>query len=592
MSDDIGARVTNFARQIVDVHLPVLVGLMAEGGQQPMEQAERASRVVSLLRGAQVKESLSKDGRPVAVEVQGTGKYRQLVINGKMLARVDDSALASAVAGPLARLLDVSPVTTSLVLQMADIREMRGLAGTLGKQVDGEVISLTRVEELVRWRLETFEERLYRLVDGLGGWLEAPVLDRDSFVERIGECETRWPEWRKLKDEPYISTWLDAVDAELGRTDWAESTAGLGEMIWESVAISPGSALRQAARNLRSLTSGGDRQKLLEVLAEVVGSEDDPIPGTLDEWSSFQELRDAWTTLWGEEDDALGARRRAFPVPEISVYEPPGPAMGFSAPENLPWDMPLLCWTVREREALRDLLGGNEESLARARSQIRVGRLSNNSRSDGQPLVNKARETRWIIQVPSRDPEMPEGFSEAVDRAYTALRASYEAAFANLDKKQQKKAIKLANGAYAGYLKSTKPVWRRRLSGIQYSPLPDIFSHFLTGLADALEWPVFVDVFEGSVDLSTVSNRPRFTVMAVWFGDSEFAPVWLPIETLGEALGQAPIRIRNVAVSPESDRVQWIGDHQIDIAELQELRTDTLLRCVNEGTLLMTVHEL
>lgn len=592
MSEEIRARVNDFARQTVDIHLPVLVGLMAEAGQDPVEQAERISRVVALLRNADVTDSLTSDGRPVPVEIEGSGKYRQLVVNGQMLARADEGALASALAAPLARLLDISPVSTSLVFQMTDVRQMRGLAGQLTKQIEQELISLTEVEELVRWRLETFEQRLYRLVDGLGGWLEAPVLDRDTFVERVAECQTRWPEWRKLKGEPYITTWLEEVDAELGRTDWADSTEGLGEMIWDSVAISPLSALRQAARNLRSLSTAGDRRELLEVLAQVVGDEDDPIPGELSNWPSFQELLDAWQNLWREEDNAVGARRRAFPVPDISVYQPPGTAMGFSKPDNLPWDQPLLCWTMRERDGLRDLLGGTEKSLARRRAQIRIGRLSQDSQDEGLPLVDERRRARWIIQVPTKHPKLSEKFSAAVDRAYTALCASYQVAFSNLDKRQKKKALKLARGAYAGYLASTKPVWNRRLSVARKKSHDEMFPHFLSELAHALEWPIFVDVFEEGVELPAVSKMPRFTVPAVWFDGADFAPAWLPVETLGEALGQAPIRIRNVAVDSSGGRVKWLGDHQIEIAQLEELKTGNLLRSIHEGTLLMTVHEL
>lgn len=590
VSDQIRARVDNFARQAVDVHLPVLVGLMAERGMGTGEQAKRASTLVAMLRSATVAPSLNAGGRPVPIQIERNGAQHQLVINGEMLARVDDGALASALAEPVARMLQVSPVSTGLLFQMSDVRQMRGLAGQLGRQTNAELIALTQIEELVRWRLEIFEERLYRLVDGLGGWLEAPVLVRKDFMAHLAQCATRWPEWRRVKDQPYITTWLKEIDLELGRTDWADSTSGLGEMIWESVAISPRSALRQAARNLRNLSTDGDRRELLEVLASVVGGEDEPIPGSLQNWPSYQELLDVWQAMWREEDNTIGARRRAFQIPDISVFETPGESTGFSEPENLPWDQPLLCWTQREQDALGDLLAGMEKSLVRMRSNVRIGRLSTASREQGLPLISAEQGSCWLIQAPSKIPNMPDAFSAAVDRAHTAILASYEVAFSKLDAPMQQRAFKLARGGYSAFLSSTKPIWRRRLSTVRKKPLAEIFPVFVNALAEALEWSVFVDVFEDGITSPSVASMPRFTLPAVWYGDQSFAPVWLPVEALGESLGQTQLRIRNIAVDGDSDQVRWLGDHHIEVPHLDELATDNLLRSIHEGTLMLTIH--
>ena len=362
-------------------------------------------------------------------------------------------------------------------------------------------------------------------------------------------------------------------------------------MLWESLAISARSALRQAARTLRSVSSTGDRRELLQILAGVVDEQGEPVDENLGAWPTFESLQEAWERLWREEDDLLGARRRIAGIPEISVFETPGESMGFSKPKNLPWDQPLLCWSQRERDGLRDLLGGNEQSLARSQQQFRTGRLSGEVAPSNAPsLVEGRRNDSWVLEVPRQLPEFDEGFSDAVDRAYAALYANYRTSFAALDNQMKARAISLLRGAYGGYLQSAKPIWKRRFAGIKTASTTETFRILSTGLADALEWPILVDVFEEGVDGPRIAKMPRFTLPAVWYDDAQYAPVWLPVETLGEALEQAPLRFRNVHIGPDSDDVRWRGDHTIDTTDLQTLSVDNLLRSMHEGAITMTIH--
>ncbi len=587
MSDEIGARVSRFARQTIDFHLPVLVGLMAEEGFDREAQSRGATALVSLLRSARVESRLMAKGRPVPMQITEEGGERRLVINGEMLARVDDAALATAMAGPVAELLKMSPISVGLVLQLSDERQARGLTGQLGS-AGSEVISLTGIEELVCWRLQTFGERLRALVDGLGGRLTAPNVGYDEFRQGVADSGSGWPEWSDVVQTPFMAAWTTRVKGELNHTVWGSYGERLVEMIWESLAISPRSALRQAAQMVRGLTIKADRGQLLEVMAKALDGPEELVDGSLSGWPSFAELQESWTRLWKEEDDALGARRRAFGVPGISVFHPPGESTGVREPENLPWDQPLLCWSMRERAALRDLLRGMQQSLAQTRIQIRSGRLGEKAKEVVSPL-NNGGSGHWNIQMPTRVPPIPEGLSDAVDIAFAATRATYLEAFGDLGISAKMRAVNLAKGAYGGYLTSTKSVWKRRLALDEEASLEDHFRTMLTGVANALEWPVFLDVFEEGIDYPPLATMPGFTLLAVWTPGADFAPVWLPIETIGEALGQAPLRIRNVAVDSDGEAT-WIGDHTVEFNELRALSTDGLLRSVHEGTLMITVH--
>lgn len=589
MSDEIRARVSRFTRQTIDFHLPLLVGMMAEEGRDTDDQSRRASALVSLLRRARVDAQLMAEGRPIPVEIQKNGDGPQLVINGQMLARVDDGALAGAMAGPVARVLKISPISVGLVLQLSDENQVRGLKSQLGGRSGAAVIPLTRIGELVGWRLETFGRRLERLVEGAGGRLKAPEVSVEEFCREAVEGARSWPEWREVENTPFMTAWQSRVKGELGHTRWGQQAEKLMEMIWESLIISPRSALRQAAQTLRSLPVRADRGALLEIIADALGGDGDTIDGALESWPTFGDLQEAWEELWREEDDAIGARRRVFRVPTISVFQSPGAVMGFDEPANLPWDQPLLCWTLRERSALQDLLTGMKKTLARTRAKIRSGRLGENAGKEGSPLVGGI-ESNWSIQIPSRVPPMPDGLSAAVDRAFSSTRATYLEAFSALDMSSQLQALSRARGSYGGYLASTKAIWNRRLVEDQDAPLKDIFQVFLTGLANALEWPIFIDVFESGIDAPPMATVPAFTVLATWTEGAGFAPAWLPVEAIGEALGQAPLRIRNVSVEGDGT-VRWLGDYLVEPAELRALSTDGLLRSVHEGTLMVTVHK-
>ncbi len=590
MSDEIGARINKFARQTLDLHLPVLLGLMAEEGVAVEEQSSRASKLVTILRTLRVEPSLTNDGRPIAVALKEVDGEQRLLVNGQLVARVDDDALASALAEPVAHILEVSPVSVTLVLQLSDVALLRGLAGRLGRQSRGEVISSMAVGELLRWRLESFEERLYALVDGLGGWLEAAATPRQKFVAELTEMSSTWPEWRQVSEASYISIWREEVSRELERSDWADHTDELVEMVWESMVISPASALRQAAQKVRALPNGGEPEELLEVLADALETGAELGDRSLDSWPGFEDLASAWLSLIAEEDDLLGARRVNFAIPSISVFDPVGRAMGISKPENLPWELPLLCWTVRERGALCDLLQGMQKSLVADRAQIRLGRLGAAAMTKkGSPREDR-QDTNWLVTVPSRWPGLTGEFGRAINAAYASVRQSYSEAFQALEAPARRQAMTFVSGTYSGYLRGTRPVWERRLRAVDGQSSQDRFRYFVTGLARALEWPIFIDPFEEGIESPPLAQMPRFTVIAVWYGDAEFAPVWIPAEAIGEALGQASIRIRNISVDSDCSDIRWLGDHEMDLGQLRQLSTDGLLRSLHEGTIRVAIR--
>lgn len=589
MSNDVHGRISRFRRKAIDLQLPLLVGMMAEQGASEQEQIQRTATLVALLRELKVEPSLtSAKGRPVAVEVRRTESGPRVAINAEMLSKATDQALASAMATPMSRVLNLAPLSVGMVLQLDDEQGLRTLMGQF-KASGIRMASLNRIEELIQWRLLTFEERLSRFVEQLGGQVKLPEPGRHELIQSIVKGNVDWPQWTSLYDSPYLVRLVENISQGLQDDSWRDFADNLAEMLWESLIISPQSALRQAAQTMRTLPLKGDRGQLLKVLARSLGPEGVSVPGELSAWPSFEELQQSWQDLWREENTTIGAREKAAHAPLISVFEAPGKTMGLKEPKELPWAQPLLCWTLRERAALRDLLTGMKKALAQERAYRKRGQIEEPFIQEAQPLIEGER-SEWLLQVPTRLPNFVGDDESAVDRAFAATLATYLNTFDGQDERMQTQILGRLRGAYQSYLSSTKAVWERRLAG-ELGPSPrKIYEAMVVGLARALEWPIFVDVFEEGIDSPSLAMMPCFTLLAVWQEGAEFAPVWLPIETVGESLSQAPLRIRNVAVD-EAGAARWLGDHQVDLGELRSLSTDGLLRRVQDGILMLTIHK-
>ncbi len=587
MTSAVEERVKTLGQRVINRHLPVLMGLMAEGGKGPEEQRERATRLVEVLHGVEVVPSLHRKGRPIPLELDEQG----LRFNGQMVERVDDSALAGALADPVANLLDISPVSAGLVLKMDDLPQLRGLAGELQKRVEGPILMSTDIEALVRQRVARFEQRAFDLAESMGEELAMPMVDRADLVGQVVEGEGPWPGWREVSKTAHLQAWVQALAEVLEQTPWRQEEEAIGEMLWESLALSSRSALRHAAQQLRGMAvDGRDSRRLLEHMAEALAAKTD-IDDEVGAWPAYEELAKAWKALVYREDAALGARATVAD-PRLSVFATPGASTGLSEPSSLPWDQPLLCWTTREAGALGDLLEGLEMALEQQRSVIGGSRVDLGSGVEGLALEKEEAQCRWVLQVPRRLPEVSDGFEEAVDAAYGTLLESFMEAFDRLDAPMKQRALQMAKGAFSGFLSSTSELWSRRMAVGSGGSTRRQFECYLRAPGEVLEWPVFVDVFDQMGDRPRVATMPRFTLPAVWEEEAEQAPLWIPVEAIGEALGQAPVRVRNVSVDLEGGVVKELGDHELSENELRSLPTLDVVRALHEGALLLTVHKI
>ncbi|WP_158542729.1 hypothetical protein [Lujinxingia litoralis] len=578
-------RVRRVAVEVLEGYLPALIGALAEKGLGAEEQARCVERLVAAFEGGRIAETLEEQGRPVLALLH---KERAGIrVNASLLSTLADDALTEAFAPILADALGLSPTLVSLIVRLRDDKEVRALAGQAARHASAPPVSPTRIPGLVSWRLDRFEARHAALISALGAELEPPEQVLREPLRRALASEVRWPEWFDVSEVPYLVDAVDRAATALRSTPWAGHASALTEVIWDCGGVSPQSALRQAAHTLRNI-NGVNHRGALPVIACGLAEGHAPLVGRLGAWPDFAELARAWEELRRQEACVLGSWRGATELSEeFGVYDAPGVSIGLSEPVNLPWSMPLLCWSTRERDALRDLLRGMARALESNASAVRAGRLRAPAWDSAAPLGNGER-VRWRVGLPRRVPAPPVDFEHALDRAFASARASMNARFERLNDDERQRAIALAQGAYSGYLTRTRSVWRRRLSPVRGMKSSQAFDALISELARALGLPLLIDVFDSPAPNASLAAMPAFCAITAWNDEGDFAPLWLPADVMGESFGNAPIRAR--VVHWAEGRARWMGDHVLQGQELRQLPGDRLMGSLYEGTLMMTLH--
>ncbi|TXD34978.1 hypothetical protein FRC98_17820 [Lujinxingia vulgaris] len=572
--------------EVLESYLPALIGALAETGLGDEGQAARIERLVVAFEAMEVVAQLQERGRPVLTTFDATGAGA-LKVNAALLMELYPPALADAFAPTLAQLLGLSPTLVSLLLRLRDDQQVRNLAGQAARHAAAKPVAATRIPALVRWRLARFEARHAGLIAGLSESASSFDTSGREPLMRALAAEPRWPEWFDVSEVPYLQNAVEAASTALQTTPWARHAGALTEMLWECGGVSPRSALRQAARTLRTI-QGVDQARALRLVAEVLAEGAAPQSGELEAWPSFAELAQVWRDLLDQEARHLGSWRAASGQDlSLNVFDPPSEATGLSEPANLPWSTPLLCWSTRERDALRDLLRGMERALQGAAAPVRAGQLGARAFEKRAPLAQGERQP-WRVGVPRRVPAATAEMEGAIDAAFAATRASMNARFASLSDAEKQRALSLAQGAYSGFLTRARQIWERRLASVRAGKAERAFDGLITEVARSLGLPLLIDVFESPAPNAPLAAMPVFCVPTIWSDQADFAPIWLPIEVIGESLATAPLRVRMVTLSQGA--LRWAGDHSVQPGELRKIPTERLLGSVYEGALMMTVH--
>lgn len=593
MTEKTQERVQYLVQELLNKHTEVLLVLMAEAGHEHTEQRRRMDRLVRTLQECHIDPNLMDAGRSVPYLLVDQEPTPLLKFNGTMLEQISDQEILMALSRPIATLLDLSTVTVGLVVKERDEKQLTALANHAARQLTRPVARLTEVEAIVEQRVQLFEGRLYELIYRLSDRSMTELKSTEDFIGQLIERSSKWPDWMEV--EPYDYT-LEAIRncvEALEGVDGLPMAQVIVELVWESIGLSTQSFLRIAARTLRTGSGAFRRDFVLRSLALVTAESGQAIPEQITAWPSFADLATAWVELWKCEQELAGSRNANLDVPEVSVYSPPGDIMGLSEPESLPWQFPLLCWTVRERDALRDLLIGLTQALGKSQTsapppQVYLDLLD----AYGSPLEMSNGRFNVGLQSLGVDVDPPEDYEAILLRALTSAYTTTRVQYGSLDESSRQRAFHLLLGAYTGYMPQAKAVWDRRFSKIREMEKAEAFATLITKIHHVLRLPILFDIFEEpDIDMAMLMPMPAFNLIVPMPEGIDQVPVHIPLGALKPSLGNAPIRIRVIRVPRDPNGTcTWLCDHELTLAELRTQSPDMMLRAVNNDILRMLVY--
>ena len=588
MKDQLHQRLMRLFDDLVFKHLDLLILLVAEQGEGAQSQRDRAERLVRTLFGSTVCDTLSDQGRRIPLSLENSGDLPALQFSVEMMSQVSDEEIFNSLARPISQILDVPAINVGLVLQGHDDKQLLNLYHTGRRRLDVEVVRAASLRAVIERRIYNFGQRLRlfveRLVDGARVKLSSPV----AFLSHV-EALPGWPEWLDIELHPFISTLVTQTEEAIEGAESIPPASTLVEICWESLAVSPQTFLRTASRSLRTKNLPLN-ERVLGAMADIAAQGRVEQVVSLHAWPSLRDLEHAWHTLVTLEYDTLGRHHHGDRViPKVNVLHAPRDAMGLREPVELPWDVPLAAWSVRETTALRDLLQGFVQAQRVEDGQEKEPEhLLVEQGEEGEPPLSLEGDRRHVeLRIVSGKLGMPSGYEVMRERATESVVRRLKAQMDALGQGQTRGVLARMRGAYDGFFMGTKHVWERRLQGWQLDA-PDVALKRLTQEVSLLfGCPVLFDPFEAP-DVDQLRPMPTFCFIVPISSSLDRASFSIPLSalTMTDATGLPPIRVRIVEVPSTSVApCRWICDRELTIEDLSGEPIPTTLNAIEDDML-------
>lgn len=576
--DEAESRLRRLVRTFVGDYLPPLIGLLADTGVEKLEQAKRVDRLVRSLLGAQLESNLTHQGRRLVVEIDDSDDPPVVTFNEQFVDSVDADEAMGLFEKPAADILGVSPLLVGVILELEQGDSLNNLTNRARRGSGAPPIGLAEVPAVVESRLHLLVHRLDRFVSLFTDGLELDADIREGVQAVVSADETAWPGWESVNSSGFVADILEKLDIQVEAEALPEPETVV-ELCWESLDLSPQSFLRHAARRLRA--DRNDRlslENVLRRLAETTEQPDDPIEEAADQWDTFEDLAEAWAGLFRAEQRTLGWSVVRRPTPDLSVFEPPRSSLHMNEPESLPWKVPLLCWSVREQNALRDLLEGHRKTVS--------NKLDRSDDADcvfvpdpaAPPFVTDDGSGDFSVVVEASPPTPSSGDRERMDRAARACWARLVAQFDRQPEPGQHRILQTIRSSYDGYFEQGTDVWDRRFQAWEELPPEYALALMSEELTNILGGRALFEPFQ-SPKSTEPRQVPTFVFLAAFEEDAKVGHIRVPLVALKSSFEEAPARIRALEVPDDaSSRCRWVGDREVTMRHLVELPNDTVLR--------------
>ena len=592
-------------QHILNLHLDLLLLLLADRGIPPDQQRARVDRLVHMLHDATLEPHLQAQGRPIPFAVDLAATPPVLTLNSSLLGKSTLQEMVSVLAKPVAQIVGLGPLEVGLVFQVSDEKKLRNLYHATPPKVRAAALRSTAIRAVVERRVERFLSRLSKLVERITDGSEFPLSSPLSLIALLEARGGAWPEWVDLAHDPFALHTQRTLEHVLAQRSSASSMPPariIIELCWDSIGLSSHSLLKATARRLRAQNVSLDHEFLLRAMAHAVVSPEQEEVEWLEHWPTLGPLHKAWKTLHAVEVQTLGhVQHGASPPPALSLLEPPRRSMGLCQPDSLPWDYPLLCWSEREMDALRDLLLGFAKTTEHAQSPshalevdgAKPPAVDERPAPPPLPLEIPPKTAHVFMKFVTRDVSPPANYDSLIARAYAAVFERMLLQYRGLEEKMQTHVLHRIRGSYDGFFPGTSRVWERRFQGWQHDPKEGAFKRLATPVSDLMQCPTFFDPF-ASPDDATLLPMPRFSFVVALPPDLEKMPFQVPIAALvlTAPTGMPPISVRLVEVPTHPGHAcLWRADSILNMDETTHHPVQEVLGSVKGNTLRMLAHQ-
>lgn len=586
--EEVETRLDRLIRKFVADYLQPILALLADEGIGSDEQRDRADALVRALLAAEVTDGLRSGGRRQVVEIDAGGASPEIVFNAAFVGDVEEGEALGLLEEPVSELLGVSRFRVGLIFQLDDEQSLRTVVNR-ARRSGGTLIGSAAIPSVVAFRLRGFDSRIEEVAAAYDRPYDLQFDSKgavDSIVESPG---SEWPNWTEISGSPFMQAVLLQLEDVFSEGDHRPASEVVAEICWESLDLSPRSALRRAAELLRAhVADGSSLETHLRRFAGAFAGADSAVPEWAGEWPDFEEVAEAWAELFRSEQRLLAWATVRRETPRLSVFEPPERVLHLDEPKSLPWGMPLIGWSMRERRALCDLLQGHCTSIRSKLPEITDVQPVRPGGATDAGLRRRGEGIDFEFCVDPDPERIRAGRGRTLERAVRACTSELYDRFATLESDRRREVIRRMRGAYDERFDSAAPVWERRFQAWRTLEPTHSFGLIALEAQHVLGPRTFLDPFAKAFDPAngeSLRREPAVVLVAAFREDEESAGLRVPLAALRSASGSAPLVVRAVEVPSEDETPsRWLGDTSVRFGTLGSLPHEEVLAAIRDDS--------
>lgn len=577
MSEALEERIDRILREMLDSHLDLLALLLAESGVPQDEQILRLESLIQVLRNRVFEPTIFDSGRRVPTSLEDRDGKQVLVLNSELFGRVSNDEVTNTLARPIAALLGLSAFSVTLALQTRDELTIKGLTTKVVRKADHLPVKAADVPSYVDQKIAVFAQRLHILARVLGrpGSFE---IQPSEDVRAALRGAAGWPEWSELSELQMSQVAVTGLRMACLERPWESHVALLAELLWDSLGLTAHSFFRHAGRALRG-ANVPQIDHVLEAMVDAVRQQETWLNTSLSDWGVFGDIYQSWKDLARTERRAFGVTTHDLPPRDVSVIQPAREAFGLDAPTTLPWDFPVVCWTVREQTALRDLFVGLARTLPIPEAEVypvladlELNELELNVHED---LVNLG------VHMAPLSSELIASDVKSMERAASAVIQKLASQFEALSQADQESVNERLRLAYNEFFPGFSEIWDRHFYSLHKQPRKEQFVKLIQEVQTVLNVPIVLDPFL-KPSQSEVAPFPTLTLIVAMTAETTQTPFYVPVSALNSTHSGVPIRVRAIRTPLESTAAcVWLCDRTLALNKLQGQAVDLLTRAIH-----------